>query len=98
MPKADNDLRVEGKYGARMEATEGSFGFDFEVIYDEVIQQKKISYTMGDGRQASTIFEDLGKQTKVTTTFDAENSNPIEMQKSGRQAILDNFKKYAETN
>lgn len=95
-PSASNDLKVGGKYVARMEAKDGSFGFDFEAIYDEVIDQKKISYTMGDGRQATTRFEDLGGKTKVTTTFDAEGTNPEEMQRAGWQAILNNFKKYAE--
>src|SRR4051812_42972328 len=84
-PKATNDLRVGGKYSARMEARDGSFGFDFEAVYDEVINQKKIAYTMLDGRQAITDFEQVGDQTKVTTYFDAETQNPIEMQKNGWQ-------------
>lgn len=95
-PRAENDLRAGGKYKARMEAKDGSFGFDFEAVYDEVIDRKKITYTMGDGRQATTDFEDLGGQTRVTTTFDAEGVNDPEMQRAGWQAILDNFKKYAE--
>lgn len=97
-PKAENDLRAGGKYFARMEAKDGSFGFDFEAVYDEVIDQKKLVYTMGDGRQAVTNFESLGGKTKVTTTFDAESENDLEMQRAGWQAILNNFKKYAETN
>ncbi|PSR53501.1 activator of HSP90 ATPase [Adhaeribacter arboris] len=97
-PKAENDLKPGGKYSARMEAKDGSFGFDFEAIYDEVIDQKKLTYTMGDGRQATTDFENLEGTTKVTTTFDAENTNEVEMQRAGWQAILNNFKKYAETN
>lgn len=95
-PSAENDLRVGGKYSARMEAKDGSFGFDFEAIYDEVIDQKRITYTIADGRQAITDFENLGGKTKVTTTFDAESENPVEMQRDGWQAILNNFKKYAE--
>lgn len=97
-PKAVNDLKVGGKYSARMEAKDGSFGFDFEAIYDEVVDQKKITYTMGDGRKASTDFEKVGDKTKVTTVFDAEKLNSEEMQKNGWQAILNNFKKYAEQN
>ncbi len=97
-PRAENDLRVGGKYSARMEAKDGSFGFDFEAIYDEVIDRKKITYTMPDGRQATTDFENLGDTTKVTTTFDAENENDIEMQKGGWQAILNSFKNYVEAN
>jgi len=95
-PKATNDLRVGGTYSARMEAKDGSFGFDFEAIYDEVIDQKRLKYTMADGRSATTEFESLGDKTKVTTVFDAESMNPIEMQKDGWQAILNNFKKYVE--
>lgn len=97
-PRSENDLRVGGKLNSRMEAKDGSFGFDFEAIYDEIIDQKKITYSMADGRQATTSFENLGDKTKVTTTFDAETENPVEMQKEGWQAILNNFKKYAESN
>lgn len=97
-PRASNDLRVGGKYSARMEAKDGSFGFDFEAIYDDVVNQKNIAYTMSDGRKVITSFEQLGTVTKVTTIFYAENQNPIEMQKSGWQSILNNFKKYAEEN
>lgn len=97
-PIAENDLRVGGKYSARMEARDGSFGFDFVAIYDEVVDQKKMTYTMEDGRLATTEFESLGGETKITTTFDAENQNPVEMQKLGWQAIMNNFKKYVESN
>ena len=97
-PSAENDLRVGGKLKSRMEAKDGSTGFDFEAIYEEVIDHKKISYIMTDGRQAITNFENLGSKTRVTTTFDAENENPVEMQRTGWQAILDNFKKYVESN
>jgi uncharacterized protein YndB with AHSA1/START domain len=97
-PKAENDLRVGGKYNARMEAKDGSFGFDFEVIYDEVADQKRLAYTMLDGRKVTTNFENLGDKTKVITVFDAEKENSEEMQKSGWQAILNNFKSYVETN
>lgn len=95
-PRAENDLRVGGKYSARMEAKDGSFGFDFVATYDEVIDQKKISYTMEDGRGVVTEFQMDGDKTKVTTTFDAEETNPIEMQQQGWQAILNNFKSYTE--
>jgi len=97
-PNASNDLRPGGKYKARMEAKDGSFGFDFEAIYDEVVPQKKITYTIADGRQATTTFEPGGSGTLVTTTFDAEGQNSAELQKNGWQAILNNFKKYTESN
>jgi uncharacterized protein YndB with AHSA1/START domain len=95
-PTAENDLRVGGKLKSRMEAKDGSFGFDFEAIYDEVIDQKKIAYSLGDGRKVSVTFEEQGENTIVTTVFDPEETNPIEMQRDGWQAILNNYKAYAE--
>lgn len=97
-PTASNDLQVGGKYIARMEAKDGSFGFDFEAIYNTVIDKQELTYTMTDGRKATTIFVDNGSETSVTTTFDAESENPVEMQQQGWQLILDNFKKYVESN
>ena len=97
-PRATNDLRPGGKYSARMEAKDGSFGFDFVATYDDVVTEKKVSYTMEDGRNATTEFQGLGDKTKVTTTFDAEKQNPTEMQRDGWQAILNNFKSYTERN
>lgn len=97
-PVAENELYPGGKYKARMEAKDGSFGFDFEAVYDEVLAHQKIAYTMPDGRKASTEFESDEGATKLTTRFDAENQNPAEMQQQGWQAILNNFKKYVEAN
>ncbi len=97
-PSAENDLRTGGKFKSRMEAKDGSFGFDFEGVYDEVVDHKKIAYTMPDSRRVITNFESDGGRTKVTTTFDAENENPVEMQRAGWQSILDHFKKYVESN
>jgi uncharacterized protein YndB with AHSA1/START domain len=95
-PSAENDIKVGGTYKARMEAKDGSFGFDFEATYDKVVDKTELSYTMGDGRQATTIFESAGDKTNVTTTFDAEKENPVDMQQGGWQMILNNFKAYAE--
>lgn len=95
-PVAENDLTVGGKFLTRMEAKDGSFGFDFGGVYDEVKLHEVISYTMGDGRKVTITFKSQGNETEVIETFDAETSNPIEMQQAGWQAILDNFKKYAE--
>jgi uncharacterized protein YndB with AHSA1/START domain len=95
-PRAENDVRTGGKFLTRMEAKDGSFGFDFGGVYDEVKLNERISYTMGDGREVSVVFTKEGNKTKVTETFEAENQNPIEMQRGGWQAILDNFKKYTE--
>jgi uncharacterized protein YndB with AHSA1/START domain len=96
-PSAENDLRAGGKYVARMEAKDGSFGFDFEATYDEVIDQKKIVYTIADGRKVITTFDEQGDKTTVTTEFEAESENSIELQRDGWQAILNSFKKYTES-
>jgi uncharacterized protein YndB with AHSA1/START domain len=97
-PKTTNNLKKGGTYSSRMEAKDGSFGFDFEAIYDEVITEEKLIYTLGDGRKVIVTFEILNNTTKVIIYFDAETENPIEMQKDGWQAILNNFKKYTENN
>lgn len=97
-PKAENDLRKGGTFSSRMEAKDGSFGFDFGGVYDEVIPHQLIAYTMGDGRAVKVSFTANGNETKVSEIFDAEDQNPVEMQQAGWQAILNNFKKYAETN
>lgn len=95
-PSAENDLTVGGKYKARMEAKDGSFGFDFEAIYNNIVAYKSMTYTMPNGRRVQTDFEAHGNTTTVTTVFDAETENPVEMQQAGWQAILNNFKNYAE--
>ncbi len=97
-PAAETDLRVGGKMQSRMEAKDGSFGFDFIVVLDEVVAYKSLAYTMEDGRKATITFEQNQDKTDVEVTFDAENENPIELQRGGWQAILNNFKSYAETN
>lgn len=96
-PRAENDLRSGGKFLYRMEAKDGSFGFDFAGVYDEVKRNELIAYTMGDGRKAKVTFTKNGDaQTEIVETFDAEGTNPVELQRDGWQAILNNFKKYAE--
>lgn len=97
-PHAENDLRAGGKFMSRMEAKDGSFGFDFGGVYDEVEHHKKIAYTMEDGRQVEVVFEEDGQDTIVKETFDAESQNSLELQRSGWQSILDNFKRYVESN
>jgi uncharacterized protein YndB with AHSA1/START domain len=96
--RAENDLRVGGNFVSRMEARDGSFGFDFGGTYDEVKTNQLIAYTLGDGRKVKIIFTASGNVTKIVETFEAEETNSIEMQKVGWQAILDNFKKYTESN
>lgn len=95
-PSAENDPRTGGKFRSRMEARDGSAGFDFEGTYDEVIPNESISYTLDDERKVTIRFKDNGNSTTVTETFDAEGTHSIEMQKDGWQAIMDNFKKYVE--
>jgi uncharacterized protein YndB with AHSA1/START domain len=97
-PRAENDLRTGGTFSTRMEAKDGSFGFDFGGVYDNVKTNELIEYTMADGRQVVINFTSNGNQTHIVETFDTENENPVEMQRAGWQAILDNFKKYTETN
>lgn len=97
-PFAENDPRTGGKFLSRMEAKDGSFGFDFGGVYDEVVINKKIEYTMADGRKVVITFNQNGDECKVSETFDAEETNSVEMQRAGWQAIMDNFKKYVEEN
>jgi uncharacterized protein YndB with AHSA1/START domain len=97
-PKAENDLRVGGKFSSRMEAKDGSMGFDFEGIYTAVETNQSIAYVLADDRKINVLFTSNGNSTDVVETFDAENENPLDMQRAGWQAILDNFKKYVEAN
>lgn len=97
-PSASNDMRVGGKYFARMEAKDGSFGFDFEAVYNEITEGESFTYTMPDNRVVNAVFKELESQTEVLINFDAENENPVELQQQGWQAILDNFKRYVENN
>ena len=97
-PSAENDLRPGGEFSYRMEAKDGSSGFDFGGVYDEVITNKRIAYTLGDGRKVEVNFTSKGDSTGVVETFEAEATNPIELQRGGWQAILDNFKRYVEAN
>lgn len=97
-PKAENEVHTGGKFSTRMEAKDGSMGFDFGGVYDEVKRNELLEYTMDDGRTVSIIFEANDNATDITETFEAETENPVEMQRGGWQAILDNFKKYTESN
>lgn len=95
-PRAENDLRVGGKFSSRMEAKDGSIGFDFSGTYTAITPQKHIAYTLDDGRKVEVHFTASKGTTEVTETFEAEGQNPVDMQRQGWQAILDNFKKYVE--
>lgn len=95
-PRATNDVRVGGKFTSRMEAKDGSAGFDFEGVYSEVIPNERLAYALADGRTVVVDFVPQPDHVKIVETFDAENENPLEMQKAGWQAILDRFKAYVE--
>jgi uncharacterized protein YndB with AHSA1/START domain len=96
-PTATNDIKVGGRYVARMEAKDGSFGFDFDAVYIEIRQGEGFTYEFG-GRLATVELKETNGQTEVNVTFDPETENSIELQRCGWQAILDNFKNYTETN
>jgi uncharacterized protein YndB with AHSA1/START domain len=96
-PRASNEVKVGGKYVGRMEAKDGSFGFDFEAIYNEVVEGEYFVYTTPDNRVIKVAFQSIGDSTEVNIEFDAENQNALELQQNGWQAILNNFKSYAES-
>jgi uncharacterized protein YndB with AHSA1/START domain len=95
-PKAENDLRAGGCFVFRMEAKDGSLGFDFSGTYDKVESLKRIEYTIDDNRKVRIEFAQEGQVTQITEQFEAESHNPPELQQTGWQAILNSFKKYAE--
>lgn len=95
-PEAENNLIVGGAFSWRMEALDKSFGFDFKGTYSVVEIPTKIEYHIEDGRSVKIQFIEQGKQTRVVEVFEAENENPVQLQKQGWQAILNNFKKYSE--
>lgn len=97
-PSAENDLRVGGSLKSTMAAKDGSFAFDFEGFYDEVVPNKYIKYHLVDNRVVEIMLMQQNDEVLVTETFDAESENPIEMQQQGWQAILNNFKYYVEHN
>jgi uncharacterized protein YndB with AHSA1/START domain len=91
------DLREGGAFSSRMEAKDGSFGFDFAGTYTKIVPQKHIEYAFGD-RTAQVEFTPKGSSVNVRVTFDAEKENPVDMQRGGWQAILTNFKKHVEAH
>jgi uncharacterized protein YndB with AHSA1/START domain len=97
-PAAENDLRVGGRFKVAMAAKDKSAGFDFTGTYTSVKEHELIEYEMADGRHAKVEFAESPRGVKITETFEPENTHPQEMQRSGRQAILNNFKKYAEAD
>jgi uncharacterized protein YndB with AHSA1/START domain len=96
-PRATNDLSMGGKFNYRMEAKDGSMGFDFEGIYDFIDPYRQIDYTLGDERKVRIAFSTHNNTTEVVETFDAEEINSIELQQNGWQSILNNFKCFVES-
>lgn len=95
-PYAENDLRVGGKFKFTMASKDGTMSFDFEGEYTEVKNNSFIEYKLADGRKVDVYFIGLEDGVEIIESFDPENENSEEMQREGWQAILDNFKKYAE--
>lgn len=96
--KAENNLKKDGLFNYRMEAKDGSFGFDFSGKYISIKKHEKIEAILDDGRCLNIFFKEENGQTHVVESFEAETINSLELQKLGWQAILTNFKKYTETN
>jgi uncharacterized protein YndB with AHSA1/START domain len=94
--RAENDLRAGGRFLSRMEARDGSSGFDFSGVYTEVKRPEKIGYTLDDGRRVQILLVSMGSSTMVKESFEAEEENSIEMQQKGWQSILTNFRIYVE--
>lgn len=97
-PSAENDLRVGGAFTTTMAAKDKSQSFDFTGVYTEVKEHALIEYDLSDGRHVKVEFVDTPEGVKITETFDPESQNTPEFQKSGWQAILDNFKKHVESS
>ena len=96
-PKAENNLKIGEKFNYRMEAKDGSFGFDFWGTYTEIQDFKKLFSILGDGRKLEIFLEEKNELTTIIEKFEAEDENSIELQKNGWQSILNNLKKYAES-
>lgn len=95
-PRAENDLTVGGKFVTRMEAKDGSMGFDFGGVYTVIEPMNRIEYAMDDGRKVIIVFTEKDGAVEIVESFDAETQNSEEMQRAGWQGILENFKNHVE--
>jgi uncharacterized protein YndB with AHSA1/START domain len=95
-PKAQNTLEVGKGFNYRMEAKDGSMGFDYTGLYTSIKNHELIEYKLEDGRKVVISFKKEGDSVELIETFDADDQHPAEMQQQGWQAILDNFKSYVE--
>lgn len=96
-PRAENNLTIGGKYEVFMEAKDKSFGFNLEAVYTHIVPGESFVYVMSDGREVSMMLTPLGDLTQIDIVFDAESVNPVDLQRQGWQAILNNFKRYTES-
>lgn len=97
-PNVENNLQPNGKFSWRMEAKDGSMGFDFEGIYEKIKEKEFVSYKMADGRKVDIEFIQKENNIEIKESFDAEGTNADEQQRAGWQSILNNFKTYVESN
>jgi uncharacterized protein YndB with AHSA1/START domain len=97
-PQVANDLQIGGSFNYRMEAKDKSMGFDFYGVYDAIEEFAKINYTLGDKRKVHIQFISENGDTHILQNFEAENENPVDMQRFGWQAILNHYKEYVENN
>lgn len=97
-PKAESDFKEGGRFSSRMEAKDGSMGFDFGGYYTKIVPNSILGYTLDDEREVTIKFLDKNGKTEIIETFQPENQNPLDLQRQGWQAILTNFKDYVESN
>lgn len=97
-PKADNNFYIGGQFTYHMEALDGTVSFDFMGHYEDIKAHEYIRYSLGNGRKVNIEFSAIDTKTRITETFDPENTYSIGMQRDGWQAVLENFKKYTEEN
>lgn len=95
-PRAENDFTEKGKFNYRMEAKDGSFGFDYSGAYDEIVPLQKIRFHLDDNRQVEVEFESTASGVNIVEKFEPETENPEDFQQAGWQAILDSFVKYVD--
>ena len=96
-PAAENDLQPGGRFNWRMEAKDGSMGFDFYGTYEQIINHDLITYKIADGRMVKIKFSINGSEVNIKETFEVEGTHTVDQQRAGWQAILNNFKRYVES-
>lgn len=97
-PSSENDLREGGRFRNTMAAKDGSFSFDFSGVYTRIVPYKLVEYTLDDNRRVSVNFVETEKGATITTSFEAEDQHPVDLQREGWQLILNSFKNHTEHN